>query len=343
MIRFPIYKKNLKVIIIKMSELIFVSAQPDVNFFHWQCETYIHNFIQKGINPKNIHIIFGLIHGNKKPSQQAINLSRFGVNVHFYEDKRNDQNYIPSIKPYLISNWLKEFPEYGKLFFLHDADIIFRKLPDYSKFLNDDISYMSDTRGYISYNYINDCCLRYEKSFPESKRLQLLTEMAEIVGIDIECIKCNEENSGGGQYIIKNTNSVDWYKIYEDSYRLYHQMLSYQKRFPLNMGQIQFWTAEMWSLLWNLWFIGKETKIIEELNFSWATDSVDIYEKKPILHMAGVTEDLKNTKFYKGDYININPLEILKKNELAFDYVDKNNATIKYIELMKSIVKKYNS
>ena len=43
------------------------------------------------------------------------------------------------------------------------------------------------------------------------------------------------------------------------------------------------------------------TIMIKDLDFSWATDDIDIYEKKPILHMAGVTDNLKHCKFYKGE------------------------------------------
>ena len=121
--------------------------------------------------------------------------------------------------------------------------------------------------------------------------------MADVVGIDVEKIKNNQLNSGGGQYIIKNTNSEIWNKIYENCSPLYEQMLSYQKRFPISPGEIQFWTAEMWSLLWNLWKYKHDTKITPELDFSWATDNLNRYEQKVILHMAGVTDNLKHSKF----------------------------------------------
>jgi hypothetical protein len=202
---------------------------------------------------------------------------------------------------------------------------------------------MSDTTGYIAYNYIIDCCRRYESAHPTSNVNQLLQEMVDVVGIDIDCVESNKENSGGGQYIIKNTTSENWYKIYDDSNKLYNQMMDYQKRFPISPGEIQFWTAEMWSVLWNLWYFKKETKIINDLDFSWATDSLDIYNKKPILHMAGVTDNLKGSKFYKGDYINENPLEKIKNDENYFNYIEENSSTIKYIEVMKSIVKKSNN
>ena len=324
-----------------MKDIVFVTAQPDVPYFHWQAKLYVHNFIEKNINPNQIHIIFSTL-GNNKPSQTALNLKEFGINVHFYKDDRSYRNYIPSIKPFLIYKWLEENPEFEKCFFLHDADIIFRELPDFQSLLSDDISYLSDTIGYIGYNYIIDCCNRYEKQHTTSRKGQLLEEMANIVGIDVDLIKDNQLNSGGGQYLIKNTNWSIWKKIYEDSTPLYNQMLDYQKRFPISIGQIQFWTAEMWSLLWNLWKYDKKTKITKELEFSWATDNVEVYDKKPILHMAGITDDLKKTKFYKGDYINVDPIEKLRKDSTFFDYVDKRNSTIKYIDVMKSFIEKTN-
>jgi hypothetical protein len=322
-----------------MNNIKFVTAQPDVSYFHWQCEIYVNNFIEKGIDPNQIHIVFSTTN-NAPPSPGSTELKRYGVNIHHYKDDREDKSYIPSIKPYLISKWLKDNPEFGKTFFLHDADIIFRELPDFDLLLSDDISYLSDTIGYIGYNYIIDCCRRYEGKHPPSKENQLIQEMVDVVGVSLDVVKENQENSGGGQYLIKNTDHLLWEKIYNDSTPLYKQMLDYQKRFPIHPGEIQFWTAEMWSVLWNLWLFGVKTKITKELDFSWATDSVKIYDKKPILHMAGVTDSLKTKKFYKGEYILKNPIEELKNNPNKFDYIEKDSSTIKYIEIMKRIVQK---
>jgi hypothetical protein len=323
-----------------MKDILFVTAQPDVPYFHWQSKLYIYNFIQKGINPKNIHVIFGLVNGIHTPSKGGEEIKEMGVNVHFYIDDRDKKNYIPSIKPFLIHKWIEEDESRGNLFFLHDADIIFRELPNFEKLLDDDVCYLSNTIGYIGYEYIISCCRKYEKQHSETYENQLINEMADVVGIDLNIIKKNQENSGGGQYLIKNTNSDLWCKIYCDCTPLYIQMMSYQRRFPIGSGQIQFWTAEMWSLLWNLWLHDKKTKITDELNFSWATDDIEKYNQSPILHMAGVTEDLKHNKFYKGDFINVNPLDKLIEKETYFDYIDSNSSTIKYIEVMKSFLKK---
>lgn len=321
--------------------MLFVTSQPDVPYFHWQIRVYVENFIQMGINPNDIHVLLGIVVPNTEPTKQSLELKNLGINIHHYVDDREDKKYIPSIKPFLIYKWLKEYPEYGDCFFLHDSDIIFRKLPNFKSLLKDDIIYLSDTIGYIGYNYIMDCCDRYEKAHPSSNKGQLLQEMCDIIGIDSECVKCNQENSGGGQYIIKKTDWMIWEKIYMDCTPLYNQMLDYNKRFPISPGEIQFWTAEMWSLLWNLWYFDKETKVTKELDFSWATDDINIYNKKPILHMAGVTDDLKHSKFFKGDFINVNPLEKLKEDIEYFNYVDNNSSTKKYVELMKEIVKKH--
>lgn len=326
-----------------MENLLFVTAQPDVPYFIWQTKIYIHNFIEKGIQPNQIHVIYGIVNRDGTPSKESLELKKFGVNIHHFRDERNKKNYIPSVKPYLISKWIELNPEYGKLFFLHDADIIFRKLPNFEKLINNDTIYLSDTVGYIGYNYIIDCCRRYEYNHPNSEKNQLIQEMANVVGIDVNTIEENQLNSGGGQYIIKNTDYNIWNKIYEDSSKLYFQMLDYQKRFPISPGEIQFWTAEMWSLLWNLWLHGHKTEIVDDLSFSWATDDINIYEKKTILHMAGVTGDQNNKKFFKGDFIQIDPLEKLNNDSNYFDYIEKNSSTVKYIEVMRSYLQKYKS
>ncbi len=325
-----------------MDKILFVSAQPDVPYFIWQIKLYVHNFIQKGINPKQIHIIFSYDQEKNKPSDESLDLIKLGVNISHFKDERERKNYIPSIKPYLIYKWLEKNPEYGKMFFLHDSDIIWNELPNLEKFTQDDIIYLSDTKNYIGYNYLKSASLNYEREFKNCEKEQLINEMCKVIPIDKETIINNQNNSGGGQYIIKNTDKEFWKKVYEDSFIMYSTMMIFQKKFPIRNNKVQFWTAEMWSLLWNLWKTKKETKIIDELDFSWATDTIDNFYKKPILHMAGVTENMKHNKFYKGEFIDRNPIELLKKDENYFNYIDSKSATIKYIENMRSYIQKTN-
>lgn len=321
------------------NNLIFVSAHPDIPYFHWQTKVYTNNFIEKGINPENIHVLFLMVNGNTEPTQESIKLKELGINVHHYLDDRKDKKYIPSLRPLALSRWLKDFPELGKQYFYHDSDIIFRELPYFDKLLQDDIVYLSDTLSYISYDYIIGCCQRYEQHHPNLEKGYLIKMMADIVGISVDIIKDNNKNSGGAQYLIKNTDYTFWEKVFNDSEILYKRLMDFNFRYRIPNGDIQIWTADMWVVLWNLWYTNHETRIVNDLSFSWATDTIATYERHPILHMAGVTEDLRLTKFYKGEFINVDPLLKLKENPNYFDYIDKNSSTIKYIEQMKKVIK----
>lgn len=320
-----------------MNELVFVSAQPDIPYFHWQTKIYVHNFIEKGIKPHQIHVLFIILSGTE-PSEESLKLKSFGVNVHHYEDTRTDKTYIPTLRPLILSKWLKDNPQFGKCYFYHDSDIIFRELPDFDSLLNDEYSYLSNTISYIGYEYIKECSKRYEDVHPQVYEGELLDRMCDIIGISPEIVKENQLNSGGAQYLIKNTDYLFWDKVFHDSERLYSMLFSFHKSHPIP-HEIQMWTSDMWAVLWNLWLRGNETRVTNKLSFSWATDTIEQYEQHPILHMAGVTYDLRETKLYKGEFINRNPLELLNDDETFFDYVDNNSATKKYVEVMKSMIK----
>ena len=54
-----------------MEKILFVTAQPDVPYFIWQIKLYVNNFIEKGINPNQIHVIFSIVHRNGTPSEES--------------------------------------------------------------------------------------------------------------------------------------------------------------------------------------------------------------------------------------------------------------------------------
>ena len=321
------------------NDLIFVSAQPDVPYFHWQCEVYLNNFINLGIPQENIHVLFGINKGTNL-SDAAIKLKKYTQNVYGIEDLREKKHYIPSIKPYLIHEFLKECPKLGNKMFIHDSDIIFNYLPNFDQLIIDDVQYLSDTNGYLNFDYIMSCDQRYNDSHESLEKGMLLRDMIDVIGVDAVDVKKNNKNSGGAQYLLKDQTWFMWYKIYKDSTLLYDKLKRFHNRYPIKFGEIQFWTAEMWSILWNLWWWGKQTKVVDELNFCWATDTIDKCKNNPILHMAGVTEDLKKNKFFKGDYIDLNPLQLLKNNFDFFEYVDSSSSTLLYINEMKKIIQK---
>lgn len=322
-----------------MKDLVFVCAHPDIPYFQWQTKIYTHNFINSGINPSNIHVLFVMVNGTTNPSEESLKLKNLGINVHHYLDDRKNKRYIPSLRPLALSRWLKEFPELGKCYFYHDGDIIFRELPKFDELLNDEITYLSNTNGYLNYEYILGCAKRYERNYPELPKNELLRLMTEVIGVSIDDIKNHNQDSGGAQYLIKNTDYKFWEKIFDDCTKLYDTLLRFDRKYQIQQGGLQIWTSDMWAVLWNLILSGHTVKVTEKLDFSWATDTISVYEKKPILHMAGVTDNLKDTKFYKGEYITKDPIECLIKNPNHFDYIDKDSSTIKYIDIMKSYIK----
>ena len=320
-----------------MKDLVFVSAQPDLPYFHWQIKIYVNNFIEKGIKPNQIHILFIILNGNG-PTQESLSLKTLGVNVYHYKDTRKNKVYIPTLRPLILSNWLKENPQYGECYFYHDSDIIFRELPNFDKLLNDDICYLSDTKIYIGYNYLRLCSERYKNKYSYLSDDDLFNKMCDVVGISPNIVINNEDNSGGAQYLLKNVDHTFWDKVLYDCEKLYVMLHNYNQLNPIK-NEIQIWTSDMWSVLWNLWLFNKTTEITDELSFSWGSDDISTFFKHPILHMAGVTEDLKYDKFYKGDFISKDPIELLKDDIDCFNYISNDSATKKYVDVMKSIIK----
>jgi hypothetical protein len=64
----------------------------------------------------------------------------------------------------------------------------------------------------------------------------------------------------------------------------------------------------MWAVLWNGWLRGNETKVVSEMNFSWATDHKHRWQETTIFHNAGVTESGRH--FYKSNHTHSLPYNI---------------------------------
>jgi len=328
------------------TSLIFISAQPDEIYFHWQVELYLNNFVKKGIPKEQLFALFSIL---DKPSQFIVDLKKDYPGIQWYKDTRTDKSYQPSIRPHILKVFFKEFPNLGKRVFYHDSDILFYKLPDFSALTEDNIGYVSDTISYVGFNYIKDCCGRYKKEHPNLPELDLLNKMAAAANISVELIKKNDNNSGGAQYLLKNIDTKFWEQVETDSNNLSKVMKDYEKKYLIS-HHIQKWTADMWAVLWGYWKLGNETKIHPEISFSWAPHKVDDkvggYTHHNIFHLAGITSEfLKNNPdyFHKGKYNKKNMLDALKKDIHCFDYVNVDNNTWMYIEhAIQYISEKYN-
>ena len=289
----------------------YILCQPATDRFKWELDVCLTNLKSHGI--KNIVLLF-----QKWDDDIPVYFeNKYGVETHVYEDSRDDKSYIPSIKPYLWWQYLAGDPsrEKGKYFYM-DSDVIFREKLDFRKLpVKDDVWYCSDCNGYLNVDYIRNC----------TNGEQVLKDMANIVGVTVESLETINHNSGGAQWLIKNPTAEYWKKVYDDSNKIYN----YFKNLDSN---IQKWTAEMWAQLWNMIYFNIGPKIIDEMEFCWATDPLRRWNETKIMHNAGVTADATDL-FFKGKYVHSSPFD----DDLSF--VNKSKVSSKYVDAIKKVIK----
>lgn len=271
----------------------YICAQPATTCYAWQVEVMVNNFMKVGINPNHIEILAGVNNGVVPEQWRKLQQHYPYVRFFFYNDTREDKIYIPSIYFNLLKQHLKAFPNLNNTpIFLHDSDIVFTKTPNFRPMEYGNAWYLSDTNSYINYDYI------------QQKGDYIYKKMCDIVGLDWRIPKLMNSNSGGAQYVVKNTNYDFWDKVEQDSIRLYKWFLEDEPQFKTNnpgVEPIQKWTAGMWSLLWNAWLYGHETIVDKRLDFGWVINKYEDIEKYSILHNAGVLSS-NDGLFYKGAY-----------------------------------------
>lgn len=281
-------------------KLKYICAQPADDFFIWQVETLIVNFMSVGINPADIHILLAINNGIIPNNWKTLCNHHSQVGFFFYEDLRIYKHYTPSVYFHLMKHHLAKFPELkDEALFLHDSDIALTRRIDFEEMLRDKSWYLSDTNSYIQYDYI------------QQKGNHVYLDMCAIIGIDPLIPKLMRSHSGGAQYLTKGTDAIFWNKVENDSIKLYDHFNATEhlhvKKHKYDYP-IQKWTAGMWSLLWNAWLHGHETKVDKRLDFGWSPNHIMEVGNYPIIHNAGVLADryMFDKLFYKnGFYSNL--------------------------------------
>jgi hypothetical protein len=306
-----------------MKNLRYICVQPRILYYAWQVEVMINNFIKQGINPNNIDILVAWNPNDNTSKPENIEAwsklaSHYSsVRFFFYQDTREQPiYYISSVRPNVLKQHFKAHPELeSEAIFYHDCDIVFTRKPDFNTFLNDDIWYLSNTNSYINYDYII------------SKGLDVYDKMCEITKMNPTIPRLMNSNSGGAQYIMKNVNWKYWEYVEQDSENLFKEVteLNIQKKaVDPNYHELQIWCADMWAVLWNGWLAGNETKVVPEMDFSWATDSINRWDETTIYHNAGATCGCGGT-FYKALYMETLPynieIEKFSKEKNCYNYV----------------------
>ncbi len=300
----------------------FICVQPANIYYSWQVDTMLHSFINNNVNPKLIDVVFAdrLMYKN---ASYYLTEKYPNVNFYYYPDTREKIKYISSIRPHILKKHFYKYQHlYKGTFLYHDCDIALTKPLELAPYVCgcNPTCYLSDTISYIGYEYIL------------SKGEDVLKLMCETIDIDVEIVKKNQNNSGGAQYLLKNIDYKFWQQVETDSENLFTNITKLNAdKLDVNKDYhtLQIWCADMWAVLWNLWKIGKKTEIIDELDFTWATHSIDDWGKKSIFHNAGVN-NADNNLFYKANYLASRPKKNLN--------INPNFASYKYYELVRQIL-----
>lgn len=300
----------------------YICCQPSNIYYSWQVDTMIYSFINNGINQEQIDIVFSIKSANENSCLYLLDKYP-NVNFYFYPDTRKSVKYISSVRPYTLKKHFYKYPElYKGTFMYHDCDIALTKPLEIDNYLCgcDQTCYLSDTISYIGHNYIL------------SKGQDVLDLMCSVANIDKELVKQNEANSGGAQYILKNIDYTFWEEVEIDCENLFYEVVKLNTKKVAEDDRhhpLQIWCADMWAVLWNLWKRDRKTKIIKELNFTWATEPINKWGENSIFHNAGINNN-KDNAFYKANYISKIPPNDLEINPTLTSY--------KYYELVKNIL-----
>lgn len=303
--------------------ITLICAQPCTVYYAWQVEVMLNNFKALRLHEHfDIHCIWAYnkkIPSQKKEVELIIKLDDAYEDVakfFYYEDTRVQPSYISSIRFNILKQHFAEVKEIHPTVFYHDCDIVFTKFPDYlEKFIDGNDWYVTDTRHYLGYNYVL------------SKGRDVLEKMLEIMDIDEETVKQREDQAGGAQYVLKNITPDFFEEAEHNSNRLFKEITQLNKQKVAEDPKyhtLQIWAADMWVMAWQAWKRGINTVITEELSMALATDAIDAWERKKILHNAGITEAMSDTNFFKAGFrdklpYKIDP-EVYDKTKISYLY-----------------------
>lgn len=277
--------------------MLFVTTQPDSDYYIWQIQVQLNNFKKFGSEDKCI-VIFGYNPTIGLNPKVELLQKKTRAKVLSYPDTRDlsSRLYSPSIRPHLLKQLYENDYDLilDKNFLYLDCDIIFSDYPNFSKLNIEKCVHISDTSNHISFDKI------------KKKNKILFEEMCRSVGISSYVVEKNKENAGGVVFLFKKYNYFDyefWNKVELDSNSLYKLMLVSNDKYT----RFELITANKWALLWNLWLIGYDTKTSTELDFTLATDPIENWSKNNLYNNAGVTPENESFLFKKMNFTEKTP------------------------------------
>lgn len=309
--------------------MLFVTTQPDSDYYIWQIQVQLNNFKKFGSEDKFI-VIFGYNPTiGVNPKVYALEKNTHAT-IRYYPDNRDlsSRLYSPSIRPHLLKQFYDQ--DYNLIenrnYLYLDCDTIFTQYPNFSELNDEKCVHVSNTNAHLSFDKL------------KKRNPLLFEEMCRSVGITSYVVNKNKHTAGGVVFLFKKYNYFDyefWNKVETDSNKLYKLMLVSSDKYT-NFEMI---TANKWALLWNLWLIGYDTKVTEELSVSLATNPIEDWSKNNLYNNAGVTDDKREILFKKSDFIHKTPffedLSYVSPEYASYKYVQEIKATAEALNLTK--------
>ncbi|SHL14721.1 hypothetical protein SAMN05444266_102208 [Chitinophaga jiangningensis] len=204
-------------------------TQADTTMFNWQLKVFFSSIEHLEIPKQNI-ILLTEIKG--KPSEDFRKFERLAT-CHYFEDKKQ-RFYKPSCKPHLYGRFWEMYPACEQeYFFFAEQDMLISALPEVP--LKPDTWFWSDASKFI-----------------ETGKFE------HVIGMQPRTSK-----PGGFHAIGTGVNADFWYKVEEDSIRLFEYMCKHID------VQYDRWICEMRAWIWNIWDRGFKTELSPELDFEY--------------------------------------------------------------------------
>lgn len=329
------------------NDFIILNSLPDDNRFIFEVECFIEQNIRLDITQE--HHILWFLPGDRTAQGWNPNVKKLEekykhldyIKFFYYKDMEDlistigKIQYIPLLRPYCLRRHFENFPELSdKAIFYCDSDIVFTQKPDFSSLLQDETTYVSDTRSYLDSDYfegkIKDVKPELKEQYEKNKVLEIFTEK---LGVSWSKIQENKENTGGCQYLFKGGLTADFWQEVMDGIKLFRPyfMTINQHFYGSEDKGIQSWCADMAIIFWLLIKYDHKVKISPLLDFAWATDPIEKLQKVLIMHNAGVTS---NYMFLAGK-----PTLMFQKTKMQ--YVNNQQSPHQDIEYLTKVSRDY--
>lgn len=295
-----------------MRELKFLCVQPDDSYFTWQVHLWLESLKKLGHLDKAIVLVFTPSFRECNNHWQKIVDLYPEAEFAFYKDEEDTVSqslgvYIPVLRPYTLMRYFQDHPEMKEKTIMYcDCDVVFTDKFNIDQYINDDVHYLSDTNSYINASYFDskekDVLLH---KLEEYKQRDILQETTNLCGVTRQIAEKYNEHSGGAQYLLKNIDAEFWKHVMGDCISIRTHLMQVNREFFESEDRgYQSWCADMFSVLYNLWRVGGVTKVVPEMEFSWASDPIEKVERLGIFHNAGMIGDTMGDipTFYKGKY-----------------------------------------